>query len=137
MQQRLMAWISASIMFLPVGAPAADAPPLTAGLWEVATTPDLKGIPANPMPKIDQLCLSDQAIRDGIIPLRIAVACKVTGGTWRGDKLNLAISCQDAPADTAIPNEISANGQGFSGYIALNAMITYRYQGKWLGAACH
>lgn len=136
MQKRLAALFLVPFIFLSVELFAADAPPMAAGLWEISTTPEFKGIPANPIPKIDRICLDEQSIRAGAIPVRVAVSCKITSGHWDGKQLSLVVACQDAPPDTKVPNEFTATDKTISGYIALNAMITYRYQGTWLSDEC-
>jgi hypothetical protein len=130
-------FLAGTLLALNANVPmAADTLPLVAGLWQVTTMPEFKGIPANPTPRIDRFCLDEAAIKAGRIPLRLAVTCKIPGGKWEANKLTLTIVCDDAPPDTPIANQISAEGQGLAGFITLNPAITYRYAGKWLAAEC-
>lgn len=111
--------------------------PLASGWWEVTTLPEFTGIPVTPTAKHDGLCLGAAAIRAGVIPVRIAVGCKIAGGKWEGKKLRLHVACEDAPPDTVVPAELTvAEGKSFTGFVALNQMITYRYSGKWVSAEC-
>lgn len=133
----LVCAIFASICLFFLGiSQANDDLPLRTGAWEIVTTPELKNIPAPPTPKFNRICLNDAAIKDGRIPLYIAPACKITSGSWDGNKLHLAISCPDAPPDAKIPAELTAQDDTFVSRIELNQMITYNYQGRWLSAAC-
>lgn len=126
-----------TLLLLNVGTLMAnDTLPLATGLWQVTTTPEFKGIPANPTPRIDRFCLDEAAIKAGRIPLRLAVTCKIPGGKWEGNQLVLSIVCDDAPPDTPIVNQLSAKGESLAGFITLNPAITYRYAGKWLAAEC-
>jgi hypothetical protein len=123
-----------ALLFVPIA--SADQPPLTPGLWEVVTNPEFKGIPVTPSPKIDHYCLTEKSIREGRIPLRIAVRCKIMGGQWNTNKLRFSIACEDAPADAQINNQLEAAENTFSSFITLNPSITYQYSGKWLGERC-
>lgn len=127
-------------IFLAVLASSANAEPplpLTSGRWEVTTMPEFTGIPASPTAKHDGFCLDATAIRAGVIPVRIAVGCKITGGKWEGEKLHLNVACEDAPPGAVIPAELTvAEGKSFTGFVALNQTITYRYRGTWISAEC-
>lgn len=116
---------------------SANSQPMASGRWEVTTTAEFTSIPVTPTPKYDGLCLDDNAIRSGIIPVRIAVGCKITGGKWEGEKLGLHVTCEDAPPDTVVPAEITAvEGKTFTGFVTLGQMVTYRYTGKWVSSEC-
>lgn len=110
--------------------------PLAKGQWEVVTRPDFKGIPANPLPRTDRFCLDETMIRDGRIPVFLTPACKITGGTWQGTKLQISITCPDAPPDAKIPAELTADGKVFTSFIELNPSIRYNHSGKWVADQC-
>lgn len=111
--------------------------PLARGQWEVVTRPDFKGIPANPLPKTEHLCLDEESIRNGAISLRTAHTCKITGGQWVDNKVTLRVFCPDAPPNADIPAELTASDiKSFTAYVTLNQMITYHYTGQWMSSVC-
>jgi hypothetical protein len=129
--------LSVACLLPAVPAHASEPAPLAKGLWEVTTRAEFKqGIPANPMPKIQRICLDDLAIKEGRIPLYVAKTCEITGGTWDNNKLALRVKCPDAPPEAVIPAELHARHKTFTSYIALNQLITYHHTGEWVSAEC-
>lgn len=121
----------------------ADEPPksLEPGLWEVVTRPEFPNTPIPPAPKTDRYCLSVSDMAAGLIPVRTAPACKVLGGTYKGQQLELNIECSDIPkasgkldlADKTFTGRaelLVVPGQDGVGRVA----FYYNYTGRWVSA---
>lgn len=92
---------------------------LQPGFWEITTKPEFPGVPIIPVPKIDKLCLNKDDIAGGRIDLRSAPGCKVIGGKWIDNRLQLDIACGDAPPEAKMSGELIASGQTLTSKIDL------------------
>ncbi len=128
--------LSITLTAISVSLAMANSPPLAKGQWEVVTRPDFKGIPANPLPRTDRFCLDEAMIREGRIPVFIAPACKITGGSWDGIRLQMTVTCPDAPPDARIPAELTAEGKAFTSFVELNPSVRYNHSGRWISEQC-
>ncbi|MBS4096567.1 MAG: DUF3617 family protein [Sulfuricella sp.] len=114
---------------------------LEPGLWEVVTRPTFPGVPAHPLPKTDRFCLTSSDIAAGLIPVRMAPACKVLGGTYKGNQLELKIECADMPQASG---KLELAGKTFTGRVETVAVpgqegvgrvaFYYNHSGNWFSA---
>lgn len=113
------------------------------GLWEIASTMELGGMPMPGRPYVQTLCYTaTDAADDGkIIPPVGDQECKVTEHQRAGSKLSWKVNCSGTNTGTGT-GEIVLGGQSYEGAVMLHTQdarlgpvdMTYKIKARRLGA---
>lgn len=143
--KRLLVGVSC-ILFGSVAAFAAEPLALEPGNWKLVTRPELNGAPMVAAPRTTWLCLTEDSIRAGNIPIPMLPACQVSGGKWSGSQLQLQFTCQSLATAVSTTGVLNAAGASLDGRINVtlnpdanstgSGTVAYIFTGQRQQATC-
>lgn len=117
------------------------------GLWQVNTRPEMRGGQMMVLPRNARICITDEDVNAGRIPLVSMPACQVQeGGVWEGEQLTLKMECKGLPKQSQYGGTLKAQAKAFQGQIDVvlvpdkdgveRGHMVYHQTGTWVAAQC-
>jgi hypothetical protein len=129
-----------------IGFPAMADSAFQPGLWEIASSMEISGMPMPGRPFMQTKCYTPADVRSdsSIIPAVYDQECRMTDYKRSGNKLNWNVQCTGANAGSG-SGEIVLNGQSYEGAVKLHAQdarlgpvdMVYHVKAHRIGACEH